>query len=113
MYIRDAVLLLIDCDISCITCTKIEVRFSEFWPWFRAQITRRGLFAIASPQTNRVERKHANMPEIDAAALQNLDPESRKEIMQFVEAETSRSKVQSCKSWVIFMIYGVGVETPD
>jgi hypothetical protein len=37
------------------------------------------------------------MPEIDAAALQNLDSESRKEIMQFVEAETSRSKVQSCK----------------
>lgn len=32
---------------------------------------------------------------IDPAAIQNLDANTRKEIMQFVESETSKSKVQS------------------
>ncbi|KAI5961294.1 TIM8 [Candida margitis] len=35
------------------------------------------------------------MSTISPSALQNLDPESRKEMMQFVEAEQSKSKVQS------------------
>ncbi|CAD1811150.1 Mitochondrial import inner membrane translocase subunit TIM8 [Candida parapsilosis] len=35
------------------------------------------------------------MSSISPSALQNLDPESRKEMMQFIEAEQSKSKVQS------------------
>ncbi|CAN6662522.1 mitochondrial import inner membrane translocase subunit Tim8p [Trichomonascus vanleenenianus] len=35
------------------------------------------------------------MPEIDPSVIQNLDANSRKEIMQWIEAETSKSKVQS------------------
>ncbi|ODV65414.1 mitochondrial import inner membrane translocase subunit TIM8 [Hyphopichia burtonii NRRL Y-1933] len=34
------------------------------------------------------------MSSISTAALQNLDESSRKEIMQFVESENSKSKVQ-------------------
>lgn len=36
------------------------------------------------------------MPELDARTLNNLDDDSRKEIMQWLEGETSKSKVQSC-----------------
>ncbi|KAI5963411.1 TIM8 [Candida theae] len=35
------------------------------------------------------------MSTISPSALQSLDPESRKEMMQFIEAEQSKSKVQS------------------
>ncbi|KAK6459834.1 Tim10/DDP family zinc finger-domain-containing protein [Scheffersomyces coipomensis] len=34
------------------------------------------------------------MSSISASALQNLDESSRKDIMQFIEAEQSKSKVQ-------------------
>lgn len=38
------------------------------------------------------------MSEINTQALANLDAESRKEIMQWVESENSKSKVQMCKN---------------
>jgi hypothetical protein len=37
------------------------------------------------------------MSEINTQALANLDETSRKEIIQWVESENSKSKVQMCK----------------
>ncbi|ODQ66553.1 mitochondrial import inner membrane translocase subunit TIM8 [Nadsonia fulvescens var. elongata DSM 6958] len=35
------------------------------------------------------------MPELDSQALASLDAESRKEIMQWIDSENSKAKVQS------------------
>lgn len=43
------------------------------------------------------------MSELNAQALSNLDETSRKEIMQWVESENSKSKVQMCKQFFLLL----------
>lgn len=38
-----------------------------------------------------------NMSELDASTLANLDANTRKEIVEWMESENSKSKVQMCK----------------
>lgn len=38
------------------------------------------------------------MSELDSQSLANLDANSRKEIMEWIESENAKSKVQMCKS---------------